>query len=159
MKAYAEHIVENSIKGLLQTLQRNVTDTGAALDMYEMTHNDYECDQSKQYSALVAGHFALQEAIQKINDQLNKSETMDRRKIYDLLCDVIKEAELGKKECIKEDFKESSLCDHAWENLENLVAEIGKVITAEDRAVVESRRVEALTVNVDTAHGSFNHLP
>ena len=43
---------------------------------------------------------------------------MDRRKIYDLLCEVIKEAELGKKECIKEDFKESSLCDHAWENLE-----------------------------------------
>ena len=78
---------------------------------------------------------------------------MDRRKIYDLLCEVIKEAELGKKECIKEDFKESRLCDHAWENLENLVAEIGKVITAEDRAV------EALTVNVDTAHGSFNHLP
>ena len=34
---------------------------------------------------------------------------MDRRKIYDLLCEVIKEAELGKKECIKEDFKESRL--------------------------------------------------
>lgn len=72
MKAYAEHIVENSIKELLQTLQRNVTDTGAALDMYEMTHDDYESDQSKQYSALVAGHFALQEAIEKINNQLNK---------------------------------------------------------------------------------------
>ncbi len=72
MKAYAEHIVEKSIKELLQTLQRNVTDTGVALDMYEMTHDDYESDQSKQYSALVAGHFALQEAIQKINHQLNK---------------------------------------------------------------------------------------
>ena len=72
MKAYAEHIVENSIKELLQTLQRNVTDTGAALAMYEKTHNDCESDQSKQYSALVAGHFALQEAIQKINNQLNK---------------------------------------------------------------------------------------
>lgn len=72
MKAYAEHIVENSIKELLQTLQRNVTDTGAALDMYEMTHDDYESHQSKQYSALVAGHFALQEAIEKINHQLNK---------------------------------------------------------------------------------------
>lgn len=72
MKAYAEHIVENSIKELLQTLQRNVTDTGAALDMYEMTQDDYESDQSKQYSALVAGHFALQEAIEKINHQLNK---------------------------------------------------------------------------------------
>lgn len=72
MKAYAEHIVENSIKELLQTLQRNVTDTGAALDMYEMTHDECECDRSKQYSALVAGHFALQEAIQKINNQLNK---------------------------------------------------------------------------------------
>ena len=84
---------------------------------------------------------------------------MDRRKIYDLLCEVIKEAELGKKECIKEDFKESSLCDHAWENLENLIAEISKVITAEDRAMIESRRVETLTVNVDTANGPFNHLP
>lgn len=84
---------------------------------------------------------------------------MDRRKIYDLLCEVIKEAELGKKECIKEDFKESSLCDHAWEYLENLIAEISKVITAEDRAMIESRRVETLPVNVDTANGPFNHLP
>lgn len=72
MKTQAERIVENAIKVLLQTLQRNVTDTGAALDMYEMTHNECECDRSKQYSALVEGHYALQEAIQKINHQLNK---------------------------------------------------------------------------------------
>jgi hypothetical protein len=72
MKTQAERIVENGIKVLLQTLQRNVTDTGAALDMYEMTHDECECDRSKQYSALVEGHYALQEAIQKINHQLNK---------------------------------------------------------------------------------------
>ena len=72
MKTQAERIVENGIKVLLQTLQRNVTATGAALDMYEMTHDECECDRSKQYSALVEGHYALQEAIQKINHQLNK---------------------------------------------------------------------------------------
>lgn len=72
MKAYAEHIVENSIKELLQTLQRNVTDTGIILDEFEATHNDYELCYSKQYNALNAGHFALKDAIDKINDQLNK---------------------------------------------------------------------------------------
>lgn len=72
MKTQAERIVENAIKVLLQTLQRNVTDTGAALDMYEMTHDECECDKSKQYSALVEGHYALQEAIQITNHQLNK---------------------------------------------------------------------------------------
>ena len=45
---------------------------GQPVELYEMTHGDYESDPSKQYSALVAGHFALQEAIQKINNQLNK---------------------------------------------------------------------------------------
>ena len=42
------------------------------LDEFEATHNDWECDQSKQYAALVAGHFALKEAIDEINNRLNK---------------------------------------------------------------------------------------
>ena len=68
---------------------------------------------------------------------------MDRKKIYDLLCKVIQEAELGKRECIRDDFEEWRLCDHAWENLEDLVTEIGKCITAENRAIVQSRRADA----------------
>ncbi len=57
---------------LLQTLTRNLHDTGILLDEFETTHNDYECDQSRDYDALVAGHFALKEAIDKINNRLNK---------------------------------------------------------------------------------------
>lgn len=57
---------------LLQTLARNFEDTGKILDEFEATHDEYESDQSKQYSALVIGHFALKEAIDKINHQLNK---------------------------------------------------------------------------------------
>lgn len=68
---------------------------------------------------------------------------MDKRKIYNLLCKVIEEAELGKKECIRDDFEMWRLCDHAWENLENLVEEISKTITAENRAIIDSRRADA----------------
>lgn len=53
-------------------MERNVTDTGIILDEFEATHNDYELCYSKQYNALNAGHFALKDAIDKINDQLNK---------------------------------------------------------------------------------------
>ena len=65
---------------------------------------------------------------------------MNRREIYELLCEVIKEAELGKKECIRDDFEEWRLCDHAWENLQGLIDKIGKAITAKDRAMVEIGR-------------------
>lgn len=59
--------------GLLkQTLERNVADTGRILDEFEATHDDYELCHSKAYSALNAGYFALKEAIEKINNQLNK---------------------------------------------------------------------------------------
>ncbi len=46
--------------------------TPGFFDEFEATHNDLECDRSKQYAALVAGHFALKAAIDKINHQLNK---------------------------------------------------------------------------------------
>ncbi len=81
---------------------------------------------------------------------------MNRRRIYDLLCEVIKEAEIGKKECVRDDFAEHRLCTHAWENIENLVAEIGETITAEDRALVERGRIETFAENVYPAHRPFN---
>lgn len=62
----------NAVRVLLQTLTRNWYGTGIILDEFEATHNDLECDRSKQYAALVAGHFALKAAIDKINNQLNK---------------------------------------------------------------------------------------
>lgn len=84
---------------------------------------------------------------------------MDRRKIYDLLCEVINEAELGKTECVKENFEVSRLCDHAWENLENLVSEIGKVITAEDRALVERRVIDFTSEDIDFTDRALHNLP
>lgn len=72
MKQKTEQRTDQAIKLLLQTLERNVADTGIILDEFEAIHDDYELCYSKQYNALNAGHFALQEAIQKINNQLNK---------------------------------------------------------------------------------------
>lgn len=57
---------------LLQTFTRNLRDTATLLDEYEATHTEYERDQSREYDALVAGHFALMEAIEEINNRLNK---------------------------------------------------------------------------------------
>ena len=65
-------MTDNAVKVLLQTLEQYLKDTGTVLDQFEATHDDYECDQSKAYSALVAGHFALGEAIETINNRLNK---------------------------------------------------------------------------------------
>ncbi len=56
----------------MQTLEQNVADTGTILDEFEVTHDDYELCHSKQYGALNAGYFAMKDAIDKINNQLNK---------------------------------------------------------------------------------------
>lgn len=72
MKQQSERMVDGALRMLLQTLRSNERDTGIVLDMYEATHDDYEMTNSKQYQALVAGHSALKEAIDKINNQLNK---------------------------------------------------------------------------------------
>lgn len=72
MKQRAERIAENAVKALLQALRQQVEDTATVLDQYEATHSEYEADQSVQYGALVEGHFAIKEAIDKINNQLNK---------------------------------------------------------------------------------------
>lgn len=72
MKQLSEKRTEVAVKLLIETLIQNLNDTGIVLDEFEATHNDWECDQSKQYAALVAGHFALKDAIDRINKQLNK---------------------------------------------------------------------------------------
>ncbi|RXE74685.1 hypothetical protein [uncultured Muribaculum sp.] len=72
MKQHSEKRTEVAVKLLMETLTQNLNDTGVVLDEFEATHNDWECDQSKQYAALVAGHFALKEAIDEINNRLNK---------------------------------------------------------------------------------------
>ncbi len=72
MKQYSEKRTETAVKLLIKTLTRNFNDTGIILDEFEETHDDLECDQSKQYAALVAGHFALKEALETINNRLNK---------------------------------------------------------------------------------------
>ena len=73
---------------------------------------------------------------------------MDRERIYNLLCEVIKEAELGKKECVRDDFEEWRLCNHAWENIENLIEEIRETITAEHRASIEHSRIQAFSKEI-----------
>ncbi len=65
-------MTDNAVRVLLQTLERTFADTGTVLDMFESTHDECESEQSRPYAALVAGHFALKEAIDKINNQLNK---------------------------------------------------------------------------------------
>lgn len=72
MKQHSEKRTEVAVKLLIETLTQNLNDTGTILDDFEATHNDWECDQSKQYTALVAGYFALKEAIDEINNRLNK---------------------------------------------------------------------------------------
>lgn len=72
MKRLSEQRTDRAIRLLLQTLERNVTDTGIILGEYEATHDDRELCDSIQYGALNAGYFAMKDAIDKINHQLNK---------------------------------------------------------------------------------------
>lgn len=72
MKQQSERRTEQAVTLLLQTLTRNLADTGLILDEFEASHNDVEVCYSKPYNALVAGHFAMKDAIERINSQLNK---------------------------------------------------------------------------------------
>ena len=72
MKQKSEQRTGEAIRLLLHILEQNLADTGKILDEFEASHNNYELCHSKQYNALNAGHFALKEAIDKINKQLNK---------------------------------------------------------------------------------------
>lgn len=72
MKQDIEKRTEAAVKILLQTLTQNEHDTGILLDEFEATHDEAERERSRHYDALVAGHFALKESIEKINNRLNK---------------------------------------------------------------------------------------
>lgn len=72
MKQATEKRVIEALKQLSNTLQRNFEDTGAVLTEFENSHNEWECDQSRHYAALVAGHFGMEETMKKINKLLNK---------------------------------------------------------------------------------------
>lgn len=72
MKQQTEAKVDNAVKTLLQILRQNLEDTGTVLDQYEDTHDEKECADSRNYQALVAGHFYLEKAIKGIDRQLNK---------------------------------------------------------------------------------------
>lgn len=72
MKQQSETMVENAVKVLLKTLQRNFEDAGNVLDRFEESHDDEESHFNRNYQALVAGHFHLGKAIEKMNHQLNK---------------------------------------------------------------------------------------
>ena len=60
------------MKILLKTFEQNMADTDTILKEFEATHNDYECDRSTWYDALVTGHYALKGAIDEINRILNR---------------------------------------------------------------------------------------
>lgn len=72
MKQQSEKRTEEGVRMLLQSLARNWHDTGTILEEFENSHSQEEREQSRQYAALVTGHFALKEAMDKINNQLNK---------------------------------------------------------------------------------------
>lgn len=72
MKRLSEQRTDRAIRLLLQTLEQNVADAGTILDEFEATHDDCELCGSKQYNALNAGYFAMKDAIETINNRLNK---------------------------------------------------------------------------------------
>lgn len=74
MKQQSERRTEHAVTLLLQTLTHNFNDTGIILDEFEASHDDAELCYSKPYNALVAGHFSMKDAIEKINSQLNKKD-------------------------------------------------------------------------------------
>lgn len=71
MKRHSEERTEAGLRMLLQSLARNWYDTGVLLDEFEATHTESERERSRQYAALVEGHFALNEAVDRIKKQLN----------------------------------------------------------------------------------------
>ena len=71
-KQNSEKRTEAAVGLLLKTLEQNVADTDIILKEFETTHTEYERDKSKTYDALVAGHFALKDAIDSINNRLKR---------------------------------------------------------------------------------------
>lgn len=72
MKQYSEKMTETAVRALMDALAQYIGDTGAVLDEFEAAHDDAECCENRAYAALVAGHFAMKEALETINNRLNK---------------------------------------------------------------------------------------
>ena len=72
MKEYSEQRTEAAVKGLIEIMRQNISDTGHVIDDFEASQKDIECGESNHYAAHVAGHFALKGVLEKINNQLNK---------------------------------------------------------------------------------------
>lgn len=71
MKRHAEKRAEAASVDALGRLRRLLDDTGAVMDAYEATHDDWELSTSSVYSMLVAAHFAAKDAVEKIEERLN----------------------------------------------------------------------------------------
>lgn len=74
MKRHSEKMTEAAVQALTEVLAQYVGDTGAVLDRFEASHDDAECCGSRAYAALVAGHFALKEALERINNTIKQRE-------------------------------------------------------------------------------------
>lgn len=72
MKEISERQAEKAVKALLQTLERNLEDSGRVLDLFEETHSDYELHCSKTYQALAGAHWALQQGMERIKRNLKE---------------------------------------------------------------------------------------
>ncbi|TGG34872.1 hypothetical protein EZ315_16060 (plasmid) [Duncaniella freteri] len=72
MKRYSEERTEAAVRLLIENLTQNLNHSGIILDEFEATHNDRSAMNPSSTPALVAGHFALKDAVDKINNELNK---------------------------------------------------------------------------------------
>lgn len=72
MKQHSEKMTETAVRALMGALAQYIGDTGTVLDEFEAAHDDAECCENRAYAALVAGHFAMKEALETINNRLNK---------------------------------------------------------------------------------------
>lgn len=70
MKKQAEKMVEQAIKTLLATAERNREDVSTAMDRYEETHDELECSRGKNYNALVDAHNKLENLIEMLNNAI-----------------------------------------------------------------------------------------
>lgn len=72
MKEQTERRAEAAVRILLETLGRNIDDTGQIIEEYESAHSESECAESRQYQALVGCRDAMKDTIDKTINRLNK---------------------------------------------------------------------------------------
>ena len=74
MKRETETAVENALRLLMGTIERNIEDVSEVLGRYESSHDEPELEKSRSYQALVAGAYYLGRAENGIHNQLNKQQ-------------------------------------------------------------------------------------